>query len=154
MRLFTAVSCTVLRQPCYRGSMLHWRKDRQADQRQQTESADTNPGEEVRVTGKSRDDLQSVMALVREGKLGQPFQFKTSATECYPATCISMVAGSCQLCKTASSCLRFDSLVSVFTYTARSCAIITTSRTPAVRVISRQYPDYSRHFPVTPDADY
>ncbi|EDV0150107.1 DUF520 family protein, partial [Salmonella enterica subsp. enterica] len=33
-------------------------------------------GEEVRVTGKSRDDLQSVMALVREGKLGQPFQFK------------------------------------------------------------------------------
>ena len=33
-------------------------------------------GEEVRVTGKSRDDLQSVMALVRKGDLGQPFQFK------------------------------------------------------------------------------
>lgn len=36
-------------------------------------------GEEIRVTGKSRDDLQSVMALVRGGDLGQPFQFKTSA---------------------------------------------------------------------------
>ncbi|CAK9884105.1 MAG: hypothetical protein XXXJIFNMEKO3_00486 [Candidatus Erwinia impunctatus] len=33
-------------------------------------------GEELRVTGKSRDDLQSVMALVRGGNLGQPFQFK------------------------------------------------------------------------------
>ncbi|WP_127959602.1 YajQ family cyclic di-GMP-binding protein [Serratia microhaemolytica] len=33
-------------------------------------------GEEVRITGKSRDDLQSVMALVRQGNLGQPFQFK------------------------------------------------------------------------------
>ncbi|MFG1175629.1 YajQ family cyclic di-GMP-binding protein [Erwiniaceae bacterium CAU 1747] len=33
-------------------------------------------GDEVRVTGKSRDDLQSVMALVRKGELGQPFQFK------------------------------------------------------------------------------
>ncbi|EAN2255160.1 YajQ family cyclic di-GMP-binding protein [Salmonella enterica] len=33
-------------------------------------------GEEIRVTGKSRDDLQSVMALVRGGDLGQPFQFK------------------------------------------------------------------------------
>ncbi|MDR3105617.1 MAG: YajQ family cyclic di-GMP-binding protein [Yokenella regensburgei] len=33
-------------------------------------------GEEIRVTGKSRDDLQSVMALVRGGNLGQPFQFK------------------------------------------------------------------------------
>ncbi|MEN3754622.1 YajQ family cyclic di-GMP-binding protein [Mangrovibacter yixingensis] len=32
-------------------------------------------GEQVRVTGKSRDDLQSVMALVRGGNLGQPFQF-------------------------------------------------------------------------------
>ena len=31
-------------------------------------------GEEIRVTGKSRDDLQSVMALVRGGDLGQPFQ--------------------------------------------------------------------------------
>lgn len=36
-------------------------------------------GEEIRVTGKARDDLQSVMALVRGGDLGQPFQFKTSA---------------------------------------------------------------------------
>ncbi|MBC1185403.1 YajQ family cyclic di-GMP-binding protein [Kluyvera sichuanensis] len=35
-------------------------------------------GEEIRVTGKSRNDLQSVMALVRGAKdeLGQPFQFK------------------------------------------------------------------------------
>ncbi|WP_413494868.1 YajQ family cyclic di-GMP-binding protein [Morganella psychrotolerans] len=33
-------------------------------------------GEEVRVTGKARDDLQAAMALVRGGKLGQPFQFK------------------------------------------------------------------------------
>ncbi|TMO48212.1 YajQ family cyclic di-GMP-binding protein [Pseudoalteromonas ruthenica] len=33
-------------------------------------------GEEVRVTGKKRDDLQQVMQLVREAELGQPFQFK------------------------------------------------------------------------------
>lgn len=33
-------------------------------------------GDEVRITGKSRDDLQSVMALVRTADLGQPFQFK------------------------------------------------------------------------------
>ena len=33
-------------------------------------------GEEIRVTGKSRDDLQSVMALVRGGDLGQPVQGK------------------------------------------------------------------------------
>ncbi|SFN37383.1 hypothetical protein SAMN05216516_106115 [Izhakiella capsodis] len=33
-------------------------------------------GEEVRITGKSRDDLQSAMALVRGGNLGQAFQFK------------------------------------------------------------------------------
>lgn len=33
-------------------------------------------GEEVRVTGKKRDDLQEAMALVRNGDLGQPFQFK------------------------------------------------------------------------------
>ncbi|MEI2266557.1 YajQ family cyclic di-GMP-binding protein [Erwinia sp. CGal63] len=33
-------------------------------------------GEEIRVTGKSRDDLQGAMALVRGGNLGQPFQFK------------------------------------------------------------------------------
>lgn len=32
-------------------------------------------GEQVRVTGKNRDDLQAVMALVREANLGQPFQF-------------------------------------------------------------------------------
>lgn len=32
-------------------------------------------GEQVRVTGKARDDLQTVMGLVREAKLGQPFQF-------------------------------------------------------------------------------
>ncbi|AIA70097.1 conserved hypothetical protein [Pectobacterium atrosepticum SCRI1043] len=32
-------------------------------------------GEQVRVTGKARDDLQGVMALIRGGNLGQPFQF-------------------------------------------------------------------------------
>ncbi|MBJ3814804.1 YajQ family cyclic di-GMP-binding protein [Shimwellia pseudoproteus] len=32
-------------------------------------------GDQVRVTGKARDDLQAVMQLVRSGKLGQPFQF-------------------------------------------------------------------------------
>lgn len=32
-------------------------------------------GDQIRVTGKSRDDLQAVMALVRNGNLGQPFQF-------------------------------------------------------------------------------
>lgn len=33
-------------------------------------------GEQVRVTGKKRDDLQSAMALVKDANLGQPFQFK------------------------------------------------------------------------------
>lgn len=33
-------------------------------------------GEQVRVTGKSRDDLQSVIQLVKEAELGQPFQFE------------------------------------------------------------------------------
>lgn len=33
-------------------------------------------GDEVRVTGKKRDDLQQVMALIRGAELGQPFQFK------------------------------------------------------------------------------
>ncbi len=33
-------------------------------------------GEELRVTGKNRDDLQGVMQLVRSSNLGQPFQFK------------------------------------------------------------------------------
>jgi len=32
-------------------------------------------GEQVRVTGKKRDDLQAAMALVRQAELGQPFQF-------------------------------------------------------------------------------
>lgn len=32
-------------------------------------------GEQVRVTGKSRDDLQQTMALVRSAELEQPFQF-------------------------------------------------------------------------------
>ncbi|EPE3189900.1 YajQ family cyclic di-GMP-binding protein [Cronobacter sakazakii] len=32
-------------------------------------------GEQVRVTGKARDDLQQSIALVRGGNLGQPFQF-------------------------------------------------------------------------------
>lgn len=33
-------------------------------------------GEQVRITGKKRDDLQAVMALVKASDLGQPFQFK------------------------------------------------------------------------------
>lgn len=33
-------------------------------------------GEEVRVTGKKRDDLQSAIALIKGAELGQPFQFK------------------------------------------------------------------------------
>jgi uncharacterized protein YajQ (UPF0234 family) len=33
-------------------------------------------GDEVRISGKKRDDLQTVMAMVREADLGQPFQFK------------------------------------------------------------------------------
>jgi uncharacterized protein YajQ (UPF0234 family) len=32
-------------------------------------------GDQLRVTGKKRDDLQSAMALVKQGDLGQPFQF-------------------------------------------------------------------------------
>ncbi|MBI6548789.1 YajQ family cyclic di-GMP-binding protein [Xenorhabdus lircayensis] len=32
-------------------------------------------GEQVRVTGKARDDLQNVIALIRGAELGQPFQF-------------------------------------------------------------------------------
>ncbi|MBF4246745.1 YajQ family cyclic di-GMP-binding protein [Vibrio anguillarum] len=32
-------------------------------------------GEKVRVTGKKRDDLQSVIALMRESDMGQPFQY-------------------------------------------------------------------------------
>lgn len=32
-------------------------------------------GDKVRVNGKKRDDLQAVMAAVREANLGQPFQF-------------------------------------------------------------------------------
>ena len=33
-------------------------------------------GDEVRVTGKKRDDLQQAMQLIRTADLGQPFQFK------------------------------------------------------------------------------
>lgn len=33
-------------------------------------------GEQVRVTGKKRDDLQQVMSLLREGDYGVPLQFK------------------------------------------------------------------------------
>lgn len=33
-------------------------------------------GDELRITGKKRDDLQEVMALVKQANLGQPFQFK------------------------------------------------------------------------------
>lgn len=32
-------------------------------------------GEKVRVTGKKRDDLQAVIALIRDVELGQPFQY-------------------------------------------------------------------------------
>ena len=32
-------------------------------------------GDQVRVTGKSRDDLQAVIQLVKGAELGQPFQF-------------------------------------------------------------------------------
>ena len=32
-------------------------------------------GDEVRVTGKKRDDLQEAIALIRGAELGQPFQF-------------------------------------------------------------------------------
>lgn len=32
-------------------------------------------GDKVRVTGKKRDDLQNVIALIKESDLGQPFQF-------------------------------------------------------------------------------
>ena len=32
-------------------------------------------GEKVRVTGKKRDDLQQVMALLRENELEMPLQF-------------------------------------------------------------------------------
>jgi hypothetical protein len=32
-------------------------------------------GEKIRVTGKKRDDLQQVIALLREGKFGVPLQF-------------------------------------------------------------------------------
>jgi uncharacterized protein YajQ (UPF0234 family) len=33
-------------------------------------------GDQLRVTGKQRDDLQAAMALVRKSELGLPFQFK------------------------------------------------------------------------------
>ncbi|MDP5253321.1 MULTISPECIES: YajQ family cyclic di-GMP-binding protein [unclassified Vibrio] len=32
-------------------------------------------GEKLRVTGKKRDDLQAVIALIKEGDFGQPFQY-------------------------------------------------------------------------------
>ena len=32
-------------------------------------------GDQVRVTGKKRDDLQAAMTLIRESELGQPLQF-------------------------------------------------------------------------------
>jgi uncharacterized protein YajQ (UPF0234 family) len=33
-------------------------------------------GDQVRVTGKQRDDLQEAMALIKKGELGLPLQFK------------------------------------------------------------------------------
>jgi uncharacterized protein YajQ (UPF0234 family) len=32
-------------------------------------------GDQIRVTGKKRDDLQSVMAMLREAKIAIPLQF-------------------------------------------------------------------------------
>lgn len=32
-------------------------------------------GEQVRVTGKARDDLQAAIALIKQAELGQPFQY-------------------------------------------------------------------------------
>jgi len=32
-------------------------------------------GDQLRVNGKKRDDLQAVMTLIKNGELGQPFQF-------------------------------------------------------------------------------
>ena len=32
-------------------------------------------GDQLRVTGKKRDDLQEVIALVKKSELGQPFQY-------------------------------------------------------------------------------
>ncbi len=32
-------------------------------------------GDEVRITGKKRDDLQEVIALLRKGEFNQPLQF-------------------------------------------------------------------------------
>ena len=32
-------------------------------------------GDELRVTGKKRDDLQAVISLIEDGKIGQPLQF-------------------------------------------------------------------------------
>ena len=33
-------------------------------------------GDEVRVSGKKRDDLQEAIALIRQADLGQPFQYQ------------------------------------------------------------------------------
>ena len=33
-------------------------------------------GDQVRVTGKKRDDLQAAIQLLREAELGQPLQFR------------------------------------------------------------------------------
>ena len=33
-------------------------------------------GDQVRVTGKNRDDLQAAIALLREAKLNMPLQFE------------------------------------------------------------------------------
>ena len=44
------------------------------DEKQKVQA--TIQGDQVRITGKKRDDLQAVMAMVRAADLGQPFQFK------------------------------------------------------------------------------
>ncbi|VEI44309.1 putative nucleotide-binding protein [Actinobacillus equuli] len=52
-----------------------WRRRSQIDQRFKIKVQTQIQGEQVRVTGKSRDDLQAVIQLVKGAELGQPFQF-------------------------------------------------------------------------------
>ena len=86
-------------------------------------------GEEIRVTGKSRDDLQSVMALVRGGDLGQPFQFKNFRDEDNNARLNRAFFQAFSACSTSK---RFVTLLSILTYALRSSGTISTSLTPSV----------------------
>jgi uncharacterized protein YajQ (UPF0234 family) len=49
--------------------------DREGDQGPEAEGAGRDPGDQVRVTGRAKDDLQEVMALLRAGDFGVPLQF-------------------------------------------------------------------------------